>query len=170
MGYSLAVKFKNEKEQEKMYQFYCFNKEIIESMSEAEGRTDSKNFTDLKWDNGLSYTPKVKYLLGYEGPSGQPYYFELLLAWMAVKSSYRDKTKEPFLYYDDKKIKVQKDNLLSIQVDEKGIQSVEKSMEIQQNNKSLSFNLFEVKDFEQYFKTLNALFNILENRWQELKS
>lgn len=167
MSYSLAVRFKDEKRQKEMYQFYIANKEIIQAMSIAEGRDDSENFINLKFNEELSYSPKVKYLLGYEGSSGRPYYFELLLAWMAVKSSYRNKNNEVFLYYDNNKISIKKKNVLLIQVEENGIQSIEKSIEIYNKNKTLSFNLFEVANFEEYFKTLNVLFNMFENRWQK---
>ena len=71
------------------------------------------------------------------------YYFELILAWMSVKSQYRDKTKKPFLYHDSTKIYVNQDNCLFINVNDKGIQPLENSLELYKNNKMLQFNLYE---------------------------
>lgn len=167
MGYSLSVKFKNEKEQSSVYQFFISNKDIIESLSIAEGRHDVQDFIDLSWDDNLSYAPKVKYLLGYDGPSGRPYYLELFLAWMSVKSTYRDQSREPFIYYDQEKIKIQKNNSLFIHVSDNGIQNLQTSLSLFKNNKSLSFILYGVTDIEQYFQKVEVLFTILENRWQK---
>jgi hypothetical protein len=167
MGYSLGARFKSTQEQETMYQFYCSNNDIIESLSIAEGRNDSKNFMDLNFE--LSYAPKVKYLLGYDGPSGRPYYLELLIAWMAVKSTYRDKSNKPFIYYDHEKIFVKQKNSFFIQVDDRGIQTVESSIKLQKENPILLFNLYRVTDFEKYAKTIEYLFNKLEERWQDFQ-
>lgn len=167
MGYSLSVKFKNKIEQDKMYHFYLTIDDIIKSMSDAEGLLTSSFFNNLKCNDNLSYAPKCKYLLGYDGPSIKAYYFELILAWMSVKSQYRDKTKKPFLYHDSTKIYVNQDNCLFINVNDKGIQPLENSLELYKNNKMLQFNLYAVEDFEVYFQTIYQLFNEIENRWQK---
>lgn len=166
MGYSLSARFKTKKEQDAMYQFYRSNIDIIEALSSAEGRSDAAQYSDLHFDERLSYAPKIKNLLGFDGPSGRPYYFELLVAWMAVKSTYRDTTNEPFVYYDREKIKITQKNGLLIQVDERGIQSFDSSLAIQQENRSLSFKLFTVDNFEEYAKKVEELFTIWEERWQ----
>jgi hypothetical protein len=166
MGYSLCARFKDAKEQEFMYQFYRANIDIVEALSAAEGRNDADRYIDLHFDDRLSYAPKVKYLLGYDGSSGRPYYFELLIAWMGVKSTYRDKSNEPFIYYDSEKIKVQEKNGLLVKVDDRGIQTQEASLILQKEYRSLSFNLYEVSDFKQYSQKVEDLFNTLEDRWQ----
>lgn len=167
MSYSVAVKFKNRKEQEKMQQFYLLNQDIINEMSSAEGIHNSIDYITLCNEKNLNYTPKKNYLLGFEGVLSRPYYITLLLAWMSVKSTYKDKSKQPFFYYDREKIKVNQKNYFSILVDEYGIQSLSTSLDILKNDKSLSFNLYLVEDFEKYFIRLNTLFNTLENRWNQ---
>jgi hypothetical protein len=169
MGYSLCARFKTEKEQEAMYQFYRSNTDIIEALSAAESRNDAEQFSDLHFDERLSYSPKVKHLLGYDGHSGRPYYFELLVAWMSVKSTYRDKSNEPFVYYDSEKIKITHKNGLLIQVDERGIQSFDSSLAIQKENRSLSSKLFTVENFEEYAKKVEDLFTVLEERWHKFQ-
>lgn len=165
MGYSLSVKFKSKKEQDKMYSFYLSIADIIKKMSDSEGLYNFSNYSDLKRDKNLSYAPKHKYLLGYDGPSSKAYYFELILAWMSIKSQYRDKTKNPFFYHDDFKVYVTQDNDFFINVDEKGIQSIEKSLFLYNNNKFLRFNLYAIEDPNTYFKTIYEFFIELETRW-----
>lgn len=167
MGVSVCARFKNEEEQDKIYQFFRKNTDIIESLSIAEGRPDVEGYTDLDFD--LSYAPQVKHLLGYDCSSGRPYYVELLIAWMATKSTYRDKTGEAFIYYDREKVRINQKNSLFIQVDEKGIQSAEIFMNILKEKPVLSFNLYNVKNFEEYSKEIESLFNLLEERWQKFQ-
>jgi hypothetical protein len=170
MGYSVCVKFKNAAEQQKMNDFYSSNSDIVESLSKAEGRGDVQNYLELHVDDRLSYAPKAKYLLGFDGPSGRPYYFELLITWMAVKSTYRDKSNEAFFYYDNEKIKINQNDSFLMKVNEQGIQTGDTFSKLFKENKTrLEFNLFGVKDFEKYGKTVEELFSTLEERWQKLE-
>lgn len=169
MGYSLCVKFKNSEEQQKMFDFYKSNSDIIKEFSKAEGRGDVQNYLELHVDDRLSYAPKAKYLLGFDGPSGRPYWFELFVVWMAIKSTYRDSSEEPFFYYDHEKIKINKNKSFIIEVNEQGIQTMETSLKLLKENRSLAFKLCGVDDFEKYAKTVESLFITLENRWQKLE-
>lgn len=168
MGYSLAVKYKNAEELERMNDFYMSNLDIVKELSDAEGRNDSEEYSFLHANERLSYSPNLKNLLGYDGGSGRAYYFELLIAWMAVKSNYKDKTKEPFFYYDHEKVKIHDTKIFYFAVNEKGIPTAELFTQLRKDNKRVEFNLYGVKDFDMYGEKLEFLFNKLEERWCQL--
>lgn len=174
MGYSLFVKFKDSKEHQRMNDFYNSNSDIIKDLSFAEGRKDTANYIQLHSNERISSSPKN--ILGFEGPSGRPYYLELLLVWMAVKSSYRDKTNEPFFYYDGKKNYINNINeSFLIRVNEKGIQTIENFLVPKKKKRHLSLsldiddNMQTNKSLEEYAQKVEDLFNILEHRWQKFQ-
>lgn len=168
MGYSLCVKFKTLQEQQRMQAFYESNSDIILSLAIAEGREfDVKNYLELHKDDRLSYAPRVKYLLGYDGASGRPYYFHLLLAWMAVKSFYRDKSKRPFFYYDHEKTYVDQPNDHLIMVNEQGFQTLDIFNKFSDLDKQhIMFTLYSLPtDVITYIKETEKLILLLNERW-----
>jgi len=168
MGYSLAVKYKNSEELEKMNSFYMSNLDIVKDLSDAEQRNDSGEYLFLHANERLSYSPNLKNLLGYDGGSGGAYYFELLICWMAFKSTYRDKSKQPFFYYDNEKIKINDSKAFHISVNEKGIPTAELFKKLRKENKRVEFKLYGVEDFDMYAEKLETLFNKLEKLWCQL--
>lgn len=123
MGYSVSVRFKNENEKQKMKLFLENNNNLIEQLRETEKYISHTN-TPLEGEE-LGYAPKIKNLLGFYG-SGIPRYIWNLCAWMAVKSSYRNKENDIFFYYDSDKMKVTFDinNRQNTVVSEEGIRVI----------------------------------------------
>lgn len=123
MGYSVSVKFQNQKEQEAMKLFLEDNQEIINKLSKLQmGSPNMSHGNEVQTGDNLSYAPQQKYLLGFHG-TGIPQYLWDLCAWMAVKSTVRDTKQKPYLYYDSKRMKITFDptNTQNTLVDAEGI-------------------------------------------------
>lgn len=94
---------------------------------------------------------------------------------MAIKSTYRDSSKEPFFYYDSEKIKTNKAESFLITVNEKGIQTTENFLvpEIKHRHLSLKLDIDENMDtnqkLEKYAQKVEELFDTLEDRWQKFE-
>lgn len=163
MGYTYSIKFKTEQEVEKMKMFYEKNIDIIQELSNAEGYGTQNVYSPLKIGKELSYSPRLKNLLGFDVGSGYPYYIILISAWMASKADQNN----IFFYYDSEKIDITNpQNSLQVCVNEKGIQTQEYFL---RNKDYFKFTLFMIEGeeaFKHYINTVETLFEKLNKRWE----
>ena len=84
MGYSISVRFKNEKDKKRMLAFFDSQKTLVEKLVKSD-RSDFPLYFQEK--ENLGYAPNLKHLLGFNFIT-TPYYAWALCSWMAVKSEY----------------------------------------------------------------------------------
>ena len=162
MGYDVSVKFKTEKDKEKMKRFLVANCNILKEIELAVPHNPVHDRTPYDGED-LGYAPEKKFLLGFHG-TGIPEYIWKLCAWMSVKAGAKDTKGNHYFYYDDEKMLVTFDlsNKQNTVVDQNGI-----SVEHENNglSKKISDVIFGTKKAKQKQR---ELFLKLNDNWDEI--
>lgn len=170
MGYSISIKFKDEKQKQQSIHFIKENKDIINQIVDTlftrSMRVPSFNIEMFYEDGDIPYGPKGKNLIGWK-ECGIPKGLYCFVIWLAFKNG------QSFYYYDDEKNqftlrKSFDENLEETQVDSKGFLFKEQII----INKGFLIKLIQkMSNEEEIYAGLLKNMNILEEEWnKKLKS